>query len=95
VKNELLPLPFTLNTGEVKAHIENVVETKLASADEVLFISHEFPGQEAFNQWLIKRMEESGFTTKLETPNLYYVLIFRRPPSNREAPVEVQAFRRP
>lgn len=78
MKNELLPLPFTLNTPAVKAHIEELLQSRLATTREVIFVSHTFEHEDAWNEWLISRMKESGFTAEVQTPNLYHVLIFSR-----------------
>ncbi len=78
MKNRLLPLPFSLNSDEVKAYVSGVIESQLAGTREVLFVSRAFSGEEGWNQWLIARMKEAGFSAEIETPNSYYVLIFRR-----------------
>jgi hypothetical protein len=78
MKNRLLPLPFSLNNDEVKAHVAGVIESQLAGTREVLFVSRAFAGEEGWNQWLIARMKEAGFNAEIKTPNSYYVLIFRR-----------------
>ncbi len=78
MKNRLLPLPFTLNTEAVKAHIEEVIQSQLAETPEVIFVSHSFAGEKAWTEWLVGRMKEAGFTAEAQAPNQYHVLIFTR-----------------
>lgn len=79
MRNRLLPLPFTLNTPAVKAHIEELLQSQLAETPEVIFVTHTFNGEDAWTQWLVARMQQAGFTAETQTPNLYHVLIFTRP----------------
>ncbi len=78
MKNRLVPLPFTLNTDAVKAHIEELLKSQLAETPEIIFVSHSFEHEDAWNEWLIARMKEAGFTAEMRTPNLYHVLIFSK-----------------
>ncbi len=78
MKNRLLPLPFTLDTEAVKAHIEGVIHSELAETPEVIFVSHSFDGEKAWTEWLRGRMKDAGFTADAQTPNGYHVLIFTR-----------------
>lgn len=79
MKNRILPLPYTLDTQGIRAHVENVISTELKATPQVLFISHSFAREDSWNNWLIERMSAAGFSYHRENLNAYYVLIFQRP----------------
>jgi hypothetical protein len=78
MKNQLLPLPYTLNRDEIKQYVSDIIDTQLRGEKEVLFASKAFPGEGAWNSWLIARMKQAGFNAEIEAPNNYYVIIFKR-----------------
>lgn len=78
MKNRLVPLPFTLDTEAVKAHVDELLTSQLAETPEIIFVSHSFEHEDAWNEWLIARMKAAGFTAEMRTPNLYHVLIFSK-----------------
>lgn len=78
MKNRVLPLPFTLDTNAVKAHIDEVLQSELSTTPEVVFVWHSFEHDDIWKGWFVAHMREMGFTADIQSPNLYRVIIFSR-----------------
>jgi len=78
MKNDLLPLPYRL-TAEVRDHVANLIATRLASSEKVIFVTHEV----LWIPWFEERFEQAGFKYRWVQPNNFYVVVFERHPAKR------------
>jgi hypothetical protein len=78
IPNRFFPLPY-LPSDDAKQYISNAIESQLAHAHEVIFVTHH-ANFSVWVPWMMARMQEAGFTGEVEQPNsAYTVVIFRRP----------------
>jgi Dolichyl-phosphate-mannose-protein mannosyltransferase len=82
IKNKLLPLPYRL-TPDAQSYVSEKLQTDIAQEREVLFITHE----KDWEPWMIARMKEAGFEAVVQQPNIYTVIIFRRPPGGLQSSI--------
>jgi len=76
VPNRILLLPYRF-TDDVKRHIPELVRTELKDKPEILFMAHQ-TFAESWEPWLLQTMKDAGYTARVEHPNVYYVIVFRR-----------------
>jgi len=73
IQNPLLPLP-RYATDEVKAYVNQVLDSQLAGSREVLFVDM----YDEWGRWILDRMRRGGFRAEIRPAGNFNLFVFQR-----------------
>jgi hypothetical protein len=76
--NKLLPLPYRLDRP-AREEVNRRIDSELKNYREVLFVTHG-TNSDTWIPWMVSRMAQSGFDSRIEPAGAYVAVVFRRQP---------------